>query len=56
MSAPAVPLSAPIASRASRGLWRDASRRLLRNRPALVGLVCIAVFNGAAVLAPVIAP
>ena len=56
MSAPAVPLSAPIASRASRGLWRDASRRLLRNRPALVGLVCIAVFIGAAVLAPVIAP
>jgi peptide/nickel transport system permease protein len=56
MSAPAIPVSAPVPSRASRGLWRDASRRLLRNRPALFGLVCITIFIGAAVLAPIIAP
>ena len=46
----------PVAARASRGLWRDALRRLLRNGPALVGLFFIAVFVAAAVLAPVIAP
>lgn len=46
----------PAAVRASRGLWRDAARRLLRNGPALLGLVCIAVFVVGAVLAPVIAP
>jgi peptide/nickel transport system permease protein len=45
-----------VASRASRGLWRDAASRLLRNRPALVGLFFISVFVLAAVLAPVIAP
>ena len=46
----------PIAARASRGLWRDALRRLVRNGPAMVGLTFIAVFVTAAVLAPVIAP
>ncbi len=46
----------PIAdTRASRGLWRDAFNRLLRNRPALLGLFLIAVFVAAALLAPVIA-
>jgi peptide/nickel transport system permease protein len=44
------------APRASRGLWGDALRRLLRNRPALLGLAFIAVFVIGAVLAPVIAP
>ena len=43
-------------SRASRGLWRDAFSRLLRNRPALLGLFLIVVFVLAAVLAPAIAP
>jgi peptide/nickel transport system permease protein len=38
--------------RASRGIWRDAGRRLVRNGPALVGLFFIAVFVFAAVLAP----
>jgi peptide/nickel transport system permease protein len=38
--------------RASRGIWRDAGRRLLRNGPALVGLFFIALFVFAAVLAP----
>lgn len=56
MSAPSVPVAAMRASRASRGLWSDALRRLLRNRPAMLGLVCVVVFIGAAILAPVIAP
>lgn len=43
-------------ARASRGLWRDAFARLIRNRPALVGLFFITVFVLAAVLAPIIAP
>ncbi len=44
------------APRASRGLWRDAFRRLLRNGPAIVGLVLIAIFVVGAVFAPIIAP
>ncbi len=43
-------------TRASRGLWRDAFRRLLRNRPAMFGMVLIMVFIAAAVLAPIVAP
>jgi peptide/nickel transport system permease protein len=39
-------------SRASGGLWHDAFRRLMRNKPALFGLVCIAIFVAGAVLAP----
>ena len=46
----------PQIARASRGLWGDAARRLRRNRPALVGLACIALFAVAAILAPFIAP
>jgi peptide/nickel transport system permease protein len=42
--------------RASRGLWRDALSRLLRNGPAIVGLVLIAIFVVGALFAPVIAP
>jgi peptide/nickel transport system permease protein len=42
--------------RASRGLWRDAFRRLLRNRPAIFGMICIAIFVGMAILAPIVAP
>ncbi len=42
--------------RASRGLWHDAFRRLLRNRPAILGLVLILVFLTAAVIAPFVAP
>ena len=44
------------APRASRGLWGDAFRRLLRNKPAMLGLCIIAVFVVTAILAPVIAP
>jgi peptide/nickel transport system permease protein len=56
MSSPAIALRIPADTRASRGLWSDALHRLLRNGPALVGLVFIAVFVAAAVLAPFIAP
>ena len=56
MAAPAIPAGARVEARPTGGLWRDAFRRLLRNRPALVGLVFIAVFVSAAVLAPFIAP
>ncbi len=45
-----------VQPRASRGLWSDALRRLLRNPPALIGLVLIAIFVSSAILAPVIAP
>lgn len=57
--ATAVKLGAPVPAvegRVSHGLWSDALRRLRRNGPAMVGLVCIAIFVGAAILAPVIAP
>jgi peptide/nickel transport system permease protein len=56
MAVPAVALSRAAEGRASRGLWRDALARLMRNRPALVGMFFIALFVGAAVFAPVIAP
>lgn len=44
----------PPSARASRGLWRDAFSRLMRNGPALVGLVFIAIFVIGALLAPYI--
>lgn len=53
VSAPTAPVSE---RRVSHGLWSDAFRRLLRNIPAMLGLVCIIVFVGAALLAPFIAP
>ncbi len=43
-------------ARASRGLWRDAFRRLMRNGPALVGLFLILLFFTVAIIAPFIAP
>jgi len=45
-----------VPARASRGLWHDVARRLLRNRVAMVGLIVIAIFACAAILAPWIAP
>jgi peptide/nickel transport system permease protein len=56
MTTPAATIGPIIAPRASRGLWGDALRRLLRNRPALIGLAIIAIFVGLAILAPLIAP
>ncbi len=43
-------------ARASRGLWGDALVRLRRNRPAIVGVVCIALFVLVALTAPWLAP
>jgi peptide/nickel transport system permease protein len=43
-------------TRVSRGLWRDALRRLMRNGPALIGLACILIFVIGALLAQFIAP
>jgi peptide/nickel transport system permease protein len=56
VAAPAITVDQRAERRASRGLWGDAARRLLRNRPALLGLLFIAIFVLSAVLAPVIAP
>jgi peptide/nickel transport system permease protein len=56
MAAPAIPLDKQADRRASRGLWGDAARRLVRNKPAVLGLVFIAVFVLSAILAPFIAP
>ena len=56
MAAPAIPVGQAVDRRASRGLWGDAARRLLRNKPALLGLFFIAMFVVAAVFAPALAP
>jgi peptide/nickel transport system permease protein len=56
MAAPAIPVRRPVEARASRGLWSDAFRRLLRNKPAMVGVALIVLFVLTAVLAPFIAP
>jgi peptide/nickel transport system permease protein len=56
MTAPAVTATPVAERRASRGLWSDAFRRLLRNKPAVVGIMFIALFVGAALFAPIIAP
>lgn len=42
--------------RGKRGPWGDALRRLIRNRLAMIGLVCIVLFIVAAITAPLIAP
>ncbi len=54
-TSPAAVNIAPI-PRTSRGLWHDALRRLLRNGPAIIGMIFIAIFVAGAVLAPIIAP
>jgi peptide/nickel transport system permease protein len=56
MTAPATTIAAVVESRASRGLWRDALRRLVRNKPAILGVVFIVIFVAAAILAPFLAP
>jgi oligopeptide transport system permease protein len=43
-------------SRPSRSLWRDAWRRLLRNRAAVLGVLVILFFMIVALFAPLIAP
>jgi peptide/nickel transport system permease protein len=56
MAAPAIPVGRQVEARASRGLWSDAFRRLIRNPPAMLGVVLIILFVLTAVLAPFIAP
>jgi peptide/nickel transport system permease protein len=59
MAAAAPPVVAgrkAVRERASRGIWRDALSRLLRNRLALLGLFIIAAFIVVAILAPILAP
>ena len=56
MAAPATTIAPAVEARASRGLWGDAMRRLVRNKPALLGVFLIAVFVIAAVFAPFLAP
>lgn len=53
--APTPPARA-VAARSSRGLWRDGLHRMVRNRIAVVGMVCTFMFVVFALLAPVIAP
>jgi oligopeptide transport system permease protein len=50
------PTTAYAPRRVSRGLWRDAWRRLLRNKLAMAGLVFIGVMLLVAILADVLAP
>jgi peptide/nickel transport system permease protein len=45
-----------VEERASGGLWSDAARRLVRNKPAMVGVLLIAVFVASAIFAPMLAP
>lgn len=56
MSRPVTTIAAPVEARPSRGLWGDAIRRLVRNKPAMLGLFFIAVFVLSAVFAPLLAP
>ena len=42
--------------RKGQSLWRDAWRRLRRNKAAMVGLVIVVLMSGAAVLGEVIVP
>ena len=56
MATATAPVTLTAPSRVSHGLWRDAFRRLIRNKPAMFGLLLIAIFVSAAVLAPLIAP
>ena len=42
--------------RVSAGLWRDAGRRLMRDRAALVGLAVVAVLIVVAIVAPSVTP
>jgi len=56
MTSSPVAIAVATIPRTSRGLWRDAFQRLMRNRPALVGVVCISIFVVGAILAPYISP
>jgi peptide/nickel transport system permease protein len=53
---PAPVVAVAAEARASRGLWGDAFVRLRRNKPAIVGMVCIVLFVFVAATAPWLAP
>ena len=44
MASTTTALEAPVARRESRGLWRDAFGRLVKNRLAIVGLILAALW------------
>ena len=56
MTTPAATITSHSPARASRGLWGDAFRRLIRNGPAMFGLAIVVTFALLALLAPIIAP
>ncbi len=56
MAGIALPRARPRSDLAGTSLWRDAARRLRRNRAAMIGLVLIVVMILAALLAPIVAP
>jgi peptide/nickel transport system permease protein len=59
VTAPGTPALEPLlhrAERASAGLWRDAARRLARDRAAVAGLLVVAALVVVALLAPAIVP
>jgi peptide/nickel transport system permease protein len=55
-ASPGTPGTLGFEARASRGLWGDAFARLRRNKPAIVGMVCIVLFVFVALTAPWLAP
>src|SRR4051794_22214803 len=56
LRAPSASAVEPSEARPARGLWRDAWRRLVRNRLAMAGLVVVIGLVLVAVLAPWLAP
>ncbi len=56
VQAPGIDPTLQRAERVSAGLWRDAARRLSRDRAAVAGLVVVAVLVVVALLAPAIVP
>jgi oligopeptide transport system permease protein len=53
---PAVAVEEYVPPRTSRGLYRDAWRRLLKNKLAVAGMVTIVILIMMAILAPILAP
>jgi oligopeptide transport system permease protein len=53
---PAAPAKEYVPPRTSRGLYRDAWRRLLKNKAAVAGMIIIVVLLVMAILAPILAP
>lgn len=56
MIASSAEVTTRVAETTTRGLWRDAGRRLLRHRPGMLGLALIGMFVVVGLFAPLIAP